>query len=224
MSMRSQDRQVKGTGSCLRRVRGEGWLSSWGHSPAHTQAAAGWHSQGHVTAQSPGDGRVSLGCRACLFPSPACWLMPGEGHRHPRHHPNQPFLSAPLWAPKSPVCLPRRAGHDPTLGCNCVSHPCLAGAVALSHSGFWEPLHPHAHFALVGLHPAGAPSLCLLSCVKPAAGGRRRCSCFISIPTVHLAAKSVPWQGTVWAVGGTAGGNGTIGVSKAISISIALTS
>lgn len=72
VSMRSQDRHVKGTGSCLRRAREEGWVSSWGHSPARTQAAARWQrpGAGYATAGSHGICRANRGLSSLFVPIP----------------------------------------------------------------------------------------------------------------------------------------------------------
>lgn len=78
-------------------------------------------------------------------------------------------------------------------------HPSPGDKTPSSFTCSWKPLHPHPSFGSGGLCPAGAPSSCLLSCGEPATGGRKRHSCFVSIPMVCLAAILFQYQtGTGW--------------------------
>lgn len=125
---------------------------------------------------------------------PTLGLVPGEGHRAHAAIPASPcttFSVSP--ALMTLLCLARRAGHGPALGCS-VSHPAwgdeppcpsLASGSLCTHSPVW----------LGRALSYRCPSLCLLSCAEPAAGGMRRCSCLISVPTVRLSSVCCPVPG-----------------------------
>ena len=137
---RSQDRHVKGTGSCLRRGRGKGWVSSWGKQPC-PPTGSGSLAAARCQARRCRESRRLQGQPWAVGPGFSPFPNPQAGARGraqgPRCHPRQPLHCLQHFtSTKGPLCLARRAGHDPALG---NESPCatLASGSLCSHSPVW---------------------------------------------------------------------------------------